>query len=787
VQDAVDALKIIGEFRSEERYSEMTRSAFARLRAGERELTARRDAMEREFTKAEDLFNLQERGIEISLRELAAARAELDRQSQSLAEGRESLQSGIHLLDSRISQLTVQHRELTAENHALDSMMPYLPDTEYHRLKTELGNGLFALEQGLHEARARKRNLEQSVNTLTDTGITDAYRQINDGERLAIQGRNALVDARNEFILTKNAAREALAASEAELARARDALHDMNKPEWYVLDRDANYGYKGFSDDTEKIAALGTVFPLIFFLVAALVSLTAITRLVDERRLEIGTLKSLGYGPVKIMSKYILYAFLPTLLGSLIGGAVGMYFFPKLIIDAYNMLYSLPDPLTPVNYPIWIRGTFIGLASTVATAFLSCVSALRETPATLLRPKAPKAGRRVALEYIRPLWKILGFTYKVTIRNLFRYKKRFLMTVIGIGGCTALLLTGFGIKDSLSDITHKQFGDLFHFDMQVRFSGAASDKNIQEAYAAMAAMPEVANVLGVYSKMMDAGPVGGGSDPVNIVVPGDGVMFADFITLRERIGRRPVPLSENAVVVSEKFAKNFNLSIGDDIYIKDGDNWYFVTVTGITEHYFMHYLYLSKEVYESVTGEIYKANGIYGIMVSGSEGDMDAVSERLLEMNGVSGVEFISVMTGTFDDILNNLDFVIVVLIISAGALAFIVLLNLTNINIAERVRELATIEVLGFYDREVSAYIFRENAVLTVLGAGVGLLFGIMLHLYVIETVEVDIMMFGREIKRVSFVYSILLTLAFSAAVNVLTAGKLKKINMVEALKSVE
>jgi putative ABC transport system permease protein len=787
VQRFTDALELIGDRRSVERFAELRRDSFAAINASERELAIQKQLMERDFAETEDYFAAQERALENNLRELNAARGDLDRQMAAIGDSHALLRGNITLLENQIASLNSRRRELADTDHSLDTMMQYLPPTDYYNKKTEISQNLLLLEQGIAEAEAGKRELEQAVKTLSDGTADEAYAQLNDGERQALRGRNALIDAWAEFDLTRASAVSGIAASEAALASARKTLNDMDEPEWYILDRDSNYGYAGFCDDTDKISALGTVFPFIFYLVAALVSLTAITRLVDERRSEIGTLKSLGYGTVKIMSKYLLYAFLPAVIGSLAGGLIGMNFFPSLIIDAYSMLYSLPKALTPIDMPLWIRGTGIGMLSTVFAAFLSCENVLRESPSQLLRPKAPKAGGRVVFEYIPFLWKAFMFIHKVTIRNLMRYKKRFWMTVIGIGGCTALLMTGFGIKDSLADISRNQFGKLFTYDLSIHFSSSASDKHINDAYNAMAAMPEISKTLGVYSKMMDAGPVGEGSSSVTLIIPEDTQAFPDFITLKERESGRAVALSENGAVISEKFASNHDLEVGGEIYLKDGDDWHYTTVTGITENYFMHYIYISREAYQGIFNESYKNNGVFGILAGSDNEGQDAVSIRMLDMDGVSGVTLNSVMINTFDSILRSLDFVIIVLIISAGALAFIVLLNLTNINIAERIRELATIEVLGFYDREVSSYIFRENAVLTIIGIALGLVFGIFLHLYVIDTVEVDMMMFGRQIKGVSYLYSIVLTMTFSVLVNILTAGKLKKINMVEALKSVE
>lgn len=611
-----------------------------------------------------------------------------------------------------------------------------------------------------------------------------SYAKLNEAEK---ELRNNLNNAYAQYG-ESNEITESLESALAETEKSRQKLDDLDEPKWYVLDRDSNAGYAGFSGDADKIEAIGNVFPLIFFLVAALVSLTTMTRLVEERRTEIGTLKSLGYDNFKIMSKYIIYAVAPTLLGGLLGGYAGMQLFPTVIINAYNTMYTMPVPITPVSFPYWAKGISIAVACTTIAAVFACLNELRATPANLMRPKSPKSGKRTVIERIKPLWASLSFTQKVTVRNILRYKKRFFMTVIGIAGCTALLMTGFGLRDSISDIVGKQFGDIYNYNMTVNFSDGAKNSNVSNVMKTLNASSAVDRSLIVRQKSMDAGIDEKADTAVTLVVPDDTQRFGDFIELRDKTTHEPIEISDGGVVVTTKLAKNFNLKKGDFIYIKDGDDKIAKTrVTDITEHYFLHSVYMSASTYKALFDEDVEYNAIFSVLANDDESEHNKLANSILDKKAVTSVFFNRTTVNTFNNVIKSLNFVVFVLIVSAGALAFVVLLNLTNININERIRELATIEVLGFYDREVSDYVFRENFALTAIGIALGFVLGVMLHSYIMTTVETDNMMFGNQIKAPSYLYSMLLTAFFAWCVNMFLSGKLKKINMVEALKSME
>jgi putative ABC transport system permease protein len=438
---------------------------------------------------------------------------------------------------------------------------------------------------------------------------------------------------------------------------------------------------------------------------------------------------------------------------------------------------------------LWIQGLLMGLASTGLAAAFACANELRESPNALLRPKAPRAGKRTFIEVIPFIWGLLNFIQKVTARNLLRYKKRLFMTVIGISGCTALLLTGFGVRDSIAGITDIQFGEVNHYNMTVTFTESAIGQDITRVGDLLSASPLHLRSLIARQKTMDASEANDGKVyQATVIIPETTESLDDFFTFRDRATQDEYTLGENGVIITEKLSRLREIGPGDHMLLKDGDGPYVtVPVAAVMETYFMHYVYMTQETYNACFDEPPEFNTIFSVVRDENADETGALAAVLLDERGVSGVTFIRSMIDNFSDIIKNLDFVVYVLIVSAGALALVVLLNLTNININERVRELATLEVLGFYDGEVATYIYRENAVLTILGAGVGLLLGMALHLYVIVTVETDLMMFGREIKPLSFLLSLALTFFFALVVNLMTANKLKKINMVEALKSAE
>lgn len=675
--------------------------------------------------------------------------------------------------------------------------------------RAQLDAGQVELEDGKAQARAQFAAARQQ--------LADAERRIAEGRDQLEAGRRELADAQSEYQAGKAEAEAELDEAQAAIEEAQAEIDSLEPPTWYVLGRDTNTGYADFTADADRIEAISIVFPLIFFLVAALVALTTMTRMVDEERTLIGTYKALGYGRGRIAVKYLVYAGIAGVLGSVCGIAVGSQVLPLVVWRAYTTMYTAPALLTPVHHSIALGAGAAAVGVTLLATLLAVETSLRESPATLMLPRAPRPGRRILLERIRPLWSRLSFSQKVTARNLFRYKKRLLMTVIGITGCTALLLTGFALKDSIGDVLGRQYGEVYLYDTTIgldpdrleddtTLTGLLGDKAAFTDYflvrtegvrlqnetehartARTAAGSEAASATGEAAA----------SDTALasfMSCPSDLGRIDDFIRLRTRTGKTPLSLSESGVLLTEKAAAILSVKVGDTIYVERLDSAgettgdaVPLTVTGITEQYVAHFLYISPDLYERVFNEPPAWNGVLAKAAVTEEAAEEALSETLLEDEAVTTVQFADDIISSFENMLDSLNSVVLVLILSAGMLAFIVLYNLTNLNIMERRREIATIKVLGFYESEVSAYIYRETAALTALGCVLGLLLGMALARFVITTVEIDVVMFGRTIHTLSYAYSAALTLLFAVVVNLAMRPRLRKIDMVESLKSVE
>lgn len=555
---------------------------------------------------------------------------------------------------------------------------------------------------------------------------------------------------------------------------------------WYIQDRSGNPGYSDYSENTDRIAAVGDVFPLIFFIVAALVCLTTMTRMVEEQRIEMGTMKALGYGGWQIAMKYAVYAMSACISGGVVGAIIGFKLFPYVIMKGYSIMYYLGKLETPYRADIAFMAIAAMAACTAAATFSACYASLKEVPATLMRPKAPKAGRRVLLEKIPFIWKKLSFTSKVTVRNLFRYKKRFFMSVIGIAGSGALLVTAFGLNDSIFGIIEKQFGDIWQMDVQAYVYEAMPLADMQELLGKNPANDDFDSVMFCLDSQMECKNGGRSQSGVHLL----GVESAESMGGRVSLhnGGTPVTLDDSGVVVTAKLAETLSIKAGDEINMRTGGEDHLMRVIGVADNYVYHYVYITAAYYETVFGKAMQYNGFMGNLKDGlTDETMDAMSTQLLSDSRMYTVRTIGSIYDSVWDSLSILNYVVLVLILGSGMLTFVVMLNLTNINIGERMRELATLRVLGFYDKEMYAYIFRENNALSVIGAFVGLVFGKIMHLFVIRTCEVDMVMFVRSAKPLSYVYAFALTIAFSLIVNLLMRPKVRAIDMVESLKSAE
>lgn len=555
---------------------------------------------------------------------------------------------------------------------------------------------------------------------------------------------------------------------------------------WYIQDRSGNPGYSDYSENTDRIAAVGDVFPLIFFIVAALVCLTTMTRMVEEQRIEMGTMKALGYGGWQIAMKYAVYAMSACISGGVVGAIIGFKLFPYVIMKGYSIMYYLGKLETPYRADIAFMAIAAMAVCTAAATFSACYASLKEVPATLMRPKAPKAGRRVLLEKIPFIWKKLSFTSKVTVRNLFRYKKRFFMSVIGIAGSGALLVTAFGLNDSIFGIIEKQFGDIWQMDVQAYVYEAMPLADMQELLGKNPANDDFDSVMFCLDSQMECKNGGRSQSGVHLLGVESAGSMAGRINLHN--GGAPVTLDDSGVVVTAKLAETLSIKAGDEINMRTGGEDHFMRVIGVADNYVYHYVYITAAYYETVFGKAMQYNGFMGNLKDGlTDETMDAMSTQLLSDSRMYTVRTIESIYASVRDSLSILNYVVLVLILGSGMLTFVVMLNLTNINIGERMRELATLRVLGFYDKEMYDYIFRENNALSVIGAFVGLVFGKIMHLFVIRTCEVDMVMFVHSAKPLSYVYAFALTIVFSLIVNLLMRPKVRAIDMVESLKSAE
>ena len=654
--------------------------------------------------------------------------------------------------------------------------------------------------QQLNDARAELddayRLLQEKMQELGDAQgkLLDAQRQLDaagrelaNGQREIEENEQKLLDGEAEYADAKAEAEQKLADARAEIEDGEAKLDELEMPVWYIWNRSKNTSFGSFKSNVDKLTAITTAFPVFFFLVAALVVSTTMTRMVEEERLQIGTLKALGYARGTIMQKYLWYALGASALGAVVGLAVGFRVFPTIIWSGYAMMYYMPEIATPwrLQQAVFAGASLIGLSLGVTA--MACRTSLAEVPAALMLPRAPKAGKRILLERITPLWRRLPFSWKVTCRNLMRYKKRFWMTVIGVAGCTALLVAGFGLSDSLNGIITKQFDNVSHYDLMTVVSKESVLRE-GEVYDTLFGDSEtfpLSMAAAVESTHCDSAD---GEMELYLMVPQDLTRFAQLMDLHERLGGKPTPLTDDGIVLTEKLAKTLGAAAGDTVTLKnaDGDTAPF-TVSGVCEHYIGNYAYITPAVYTAAFGKAPGYNAVLSTLRDESQQSRDAISEKLLDMDTVVSLTFTQDAVKQVLNMLRSIDAVVVLIIVCAAMLAFVVLYNLSNINIAERVKEIATIKVLGFYDREVYSYVNRESTALSCIGTLLGLALGKALHAFIITTVEVDSVMFGRQIAPQSFLYAVALTLAFSTAVNLVMGRKLKKISMVESMKAPE
>ena len=731
----------------------------------------------------------------------SAGKAQLEAAKKELDEGK-------ILIDEGYAQLDLAKAELDEAKKTLDES-----EIEIEKGKAELDKAALEIEDGKKQLEEGKQTLADSKKELEQAKIdaekefADARQKLADGEKELEDGRQEIEDAKKELADGKKEyedglkeyadgekelqdgkaeAEEKIADAKKELADAEQEIADLEKPEWYIFTRDDNPGYSEYGENANRINNIAAVFPVFFILVAALVCLTTMSRMVEEQRTQIGTLKALGYTNGEIIFKYMFYAAAATFTGAVTGVLLGMQLFPTVIILAYGMMYNIPELCTPIDIPIALGAIGASLAAILLTVFFTCKSALSEQAAQLMRPKAPKVGKRILLERITPVWKHFNFSNKVTARNLFRYKRKMFMSTVGIAGCTALLVTGFALYDSINDIIRLQYGEIQFYDGIAVYDGEKypdADKAIAEIKESFAGGGSVS----VYQKQMTVAANGKDVDAY-IAVPSDSEAFSEFFTLRSRQTGEKYALTDGTIYIDEKMSLLLDgVKGGDTLSIKKSDTETIdVTLTAFFENYPGHFVYMTESTYVDLFGEKPVYNALYFSHTLG-EAEEDALAEEILRADGALTVSFTTEMKKNYTSMLDTLSYVIIVIIVAAGALAYIVMYNLTNINITERIREIATLKVLGFYDGEVDAYIFRENILLTILGTLAGLVLGAALAIFVITTAEVDLVMFGRNIYAKSYILAAIFTLLFSVLVTLVMHKKLKQVDMIEALKSVE
>ena len=697
-----------------------------------------------------------------------------DVNSGSIAQSKQQLDKGQAAYSSGRAELAAGSRELAAGKKQLDEAKAELDDVpaQLQEAKQKLSDARKELDDGWKEYYDGEEKYADGKQELAE-----AYTELQSGEKDYRAGLREYEDGKAE-------ADEKIADAQAKIADARRKVADIESCEWYLFGRSYNPGYTGFGQDAERMANLASVFPVIFFLVAALVCLTTMTRMVEEQRVQIGSLKAMGYSGLAISRKYIFYGLLPSLTGGLMGLVIGYILFPKMIFMAYQIMYQVPDIELRAYPGISVFSVLAAVACTTLATLWACLATLRETPASLMRPRTPKAGKRVFLEYIKPLWRRMSFIHKVTARNLFRYQKRFWMTVIGIGGCTALIIAGFGMRSSLLFTMTRQYDELFHYSAQVTLADNVLSEEREAVEDFLSSDARIVSYVPATASSATVATSGYSTTAYIEVMASDEI--GKVVDLFDYKSGEPITMGDDGVYINQKLSELLGVKIGDTFFL-DGEGRGDVTVAGIYEHYTGHFIYMTPTYYENALHAGSEPNAYLMNFTSDDTDTCNAIFEKLLDLSGVATTSRMRDTQDTYMHSMERVDFVVVIIILAAAALAMVVLFNLSNINITERQRELATIKLLGFYDREVSAYVYRENIVLTVFGILIGCFMGHWLHIYLVRSTEIDLMMFGRQTKATAYLYAAILTTIFSFLVNVLAHFRMKKIDMVESLKSAE
>lgn len=797
-KDYIDALtddwEIICEERADLRYESILKDAREALEEAEEELRTQRQEGEAELADAYEELQKAEQQIADGRKTLNQGRAALQTQEAEFVKQEELLQSGEQELFMQEEQMNQTLQQLSPEQQMILQNMTQMMQAadEVQRLalqeewagrpetmqmlqlvmaQVQLAEGKAEITGGKVQLEAGRKQLEESRAELErrEAELAEAEKELQ-------AGQEEYEDGKEEFD-TK------ISEAEAELADARKEIEDIEEPDSYVLDRDTNVGYVCFENDSDIVDAIAKVFPVFFFLVAALVCMTTMNRMVEEQRTQIGVLKALGYKETAIMNKYMFYSGSAALIGCVAGYAGGTRIFPMVIWNTYGMMYQKIELQYIFDWRLAVIALLVSLLCSMGTTWLSCRYEMKETAANLMRPKAPRAGRRVLLERVPFIWKRLKFLYKVSVRNVFRYKRRFFMMVFGISGCTALLLTGFGIKDSIAEFANQQYEEIQVVDGAI---GLGEAMNQESENSLTNKLNLVAEEYVYVSESTWDMVFQDNIKSINLVVMEQPEEIDSYIRLRTVQGEFLNYPSAGQAVINNNLAEVYQISVGDVIMLRDETMREMeVTVSGIFENHVYNYVFISPETYEEQLGETPEYKTIY--INFKEDMDMHQAAAELMKENMVSSTIIHQDTRERLTNMMSSLNYVVVLVIICAAALAFIVLYNLTNINITERIREIATIKVLGFFRNETATYIFRENMILTSLGIVTGLVLGVFLHRFVMNQIQVDMVSFDIHIRFVSYLYSILLTFIFYFGVNRVMSIKLERINMAESLKSVD
>ncbi len=811
VEKVSDRIEEIADKQCEIRYAQLRSESNDKLQEAKNDFAEAEMTIEEEIKKAYDELMMQKLLIEQSKDDiqsnkelLANAEENLPIYQQQVADAEKQIADGEEqlrvmketlaetkgYLDDAVVSLEELKNDPNADPGQVSEMTKTVTTLQntYNYVSQQAVNAEQDLEQGKKDLLEAKVTVGQLQTAIANKGaLDDAEQEIMDADAM-------LKEAEEEYNLHKEDAYAELEDARLELEEAERKVTEMEVPVWHVLDRESIESYVSYVTDSDSIGAIGAVFPVIFFIVAALVCLTTMTRMVEEQRLQIGTLKALGYSKVSIASKYLLYAATASILGSVLGVFVGEFSIPPIIITAYRAVYyNLGANVIKINIGYALSAGLVATLCTTSAAFFACFYSLRSVPADLMRPVAPKSGKHTFIEKIKFVWQRLNFGQKSAVRNLFRYKKRFFMTLFGVSGCMALLLVGLGIRDSISSMTETQYGEIFNYTEIVSVDSSLTRAERRAMLSKVETLPSLESYIQVNRTMVSASNKATteieDAKRAYLIVPTDTDQFPQFVSLRERTGeQKELSLVNDGVIITEKYADLLGVQIGDNIYLRIDESTVTpkeVKVVGIAENYIFNYIYMTPSLYQS----LYNVEPEINILMMNSNNKFSTENLKLA-LSRIEGVN--SVITNedeleSINEVIKNLDFIVILMVASAAILAFVVLYNLNNINITERRRELATFKLLGFYNNELASYVYRENVVLTVFGIILGIILGIVLHKFVMITVETDMYMFGRELSFISVIIATVITIIFTVIVNAIMYLSLKKIDMVESLKSVE